>query len=73
MRKRLKNIYQCLVSGCTEQGLVKTVVLDANDQRLFTQPTFICLCGWEPKLIDSQIITVKADHDFGHVLMDAQG
>ena len=72
MRKRLKNVYQCMVGGCSEYGKTKTITLDHDEHNLFTLPSYICMCGWEPKLLDSKIIQVKADHDFSHVLMDAQ-
>lgn len=62
MRKRLKNVYQCLVAGCSEHGLVKTVTIDANEHHLFVQPTYLCQCGWEPTLLDSTMVSVKYEH-----------
>ena len=71
MRKRLKNVYQCLNGGCSESGLVKTVTIDPNEQNLFVLQTVQCLCGWEPKLLDSQIVTVRYEHRYDQVTMDA--
>ena len=62
MRKRMKNVYQCQIAGCSEYGLTKTVTLDANEYNLFVLQTVQCLCGWEPKLLDSRIINVKYEH-----------
>jgi hypothetical protein len=62
MRKRLKNVYQCLVGGCTEHLVTKVVVIDHDGNNLFTLPTYICMCGWEPKLLDSKVVQVKMEH-----------
>jgi len=62
MRKRLKNVYQCLVAGCTEHLVTKTVVIDHDGNNLFTLPTYICMCGWEPKLLDSKVVQVRYQH-----------
>ena len=67
MRKRLRNVYTCLVGGCSENGEHKLVYLDYDDNRLFTLPTFICQCGFEPTLQDSKIISVKMEHKVDEV------
>ena len=69
MRKRLRNTYQCLVGGCTEHALVKVITLDHDGNNLFTLPTFICMCGWEPKLLDSKVVMVKYEHRVDQVAL----
>jgi len=70
MRKRLKNAYQCLVGGCQEHGVVKVITIDHDENNLFLLPTFICLCGWEPKLLDSKVVLVKYEHPVDQVSME---
>ena len=71
MRKRLRNTYQCLVGGCPEHAKVKVITLDHDEHNLFTLPTYICLCGWEPKLLDSKVIQVRYEHNLQQVAIDA--